>query len=462
MDRDQIERTKDLFAELIDILEEKAYYADISYRDDREMRVRKDNTEVSISDDRDRGVKMRAFDGEQFHERCLPGLDDQALREAAMDLRDSIITVDDPLALKTGDPVERDFVERGEIEVREVTTEDKVERLKEVHGQLWDRLEEAVNLTVVYLEEDEFRIFVSRDKKLSQSLSCCTLITVPYVKAHDGTTRDHYQVAFEHGWEVANIDEDFITRCVTFADNVRKAKRITPGRYTTVIAPKVAGLVAHESFGHGMEADMVYKGRARAGDYIGKRIAPENVSIIENPSRKGTHGFFFFDDEGMVAEPTYLLKNGVVQDPITDMLSATLLDCRRSANGRSESYDRKNYARMSATYFDKGDMPVDEMVSSVDDGLYLHYGMGGMEDPKGWGIQVQGILAERIERGKLTGEFYYQCTMTGYLPEVLGNIKAVGDELTVPGTGICGKGHKEWVRVAEGGSHLLIEGVELS
>jgi TldD protein len=84
-----------------------------------------------------------------------------------------------------------------------------------------------------------------------------------------------------------------------------------------------------------------------------------------------------------------------------------------------------------------------------------------MEDPKGWGIQIQGILAERIQNGKLTGELFTNITMTGYLPTILNNIKMIANDLEVKGTGRCGKQHKEWVRVSEGGPHMLIEEVEL-
>ena len=117
---------------------------------------------------------------------------------------------------------------------------------------------------------------------------------------------------------------------------------------------------------------------------------------------------------------------------------------------------------MSNTYFDEGDTSPETMIKMVKDGLYLHYSSGGMEDPKGWHVQIQGIVAEKIRNGKLTGEFFYEIGMTGYLPTMLGNILAVGNKLIIPGTGRCSKGHKEWVRVSEGGPHLLIKEVDLA
>jgi TldD protein len=164
----------------------------------------------------------------------------------------------------------------------------------------------------------------------------------------------------------------------------------------------------------------------------------------------------------MIAKPTYLIRKGVVNRPITELYSASGGKFPRSANARAESFDHKIYARMSNTYFDKGKYSLSEMMSKMKEGMFLHYSSGGMEDPKGWGVQIQGIVAERIKDGKLTGEMFYEVGMTGYLPDMLSNIKMVGKDVEIPGAGRCGKGHKEWVRVSEGGPHMLVEDVNLS
>jgi TldD protein len=103
-----------------------------------------------------------------------------------------------------------------------------------------------------------------------------------------------------------------------------------------------------------MESDTVYKGRALAKEWKGKRIATSFVNILDDPSLKSCHGTFFFDDEGQIAKPTYLVKNGIVNDYITEMLTAKKMKVPMSANGRCESFDHKNYARMSVTFFAKG------------------------------------------------------------------------------------------------------------
>jgi TldD protein len=95
--------------------------------------------------------------------------------------------------------------------------------------------------------------------------------------------------------------------------------------------------------------------------------------------------------------------------------------------------------------------------------MFLHSGSSGMEDPKGWGVQISGIVCERIKNGKLTGEFFYEASMTGYLPTILGNVTAISKQADLTGdAGMCGKGHKEWVRVSSGGPYITIKDVDLS
>jgi TldD protein len=92
----------------------------------------------------------------------------------------------------------------------------------------------------------------------------------------------------------------------------------------------------------------------------------------------------------------------------------------------------------------------------VDRGVYLNKTSSGMEDPKGWGMQVTSHYAEEIAHGRLTGRRFNQVGITGYVPEILQSIDAVGDDFVLTG-GTCGKGHKEWVPVSSGGPHLRLK-----
>lgn len=112
---------------------------------------------------------------------------------------------------------------------------------------------------------------------------------------------------------------------------------------------------------------------------------------------------------------------------------------------------------MTNTYFAPGKSKFDEMLSSVKEGYLLRYPSNGMEDPKGWGIQLEGYYVEKIKDGRLTGEVYSPVIVTGYVPELLQSISMVGDKLFISGLGYCGKGYKEWVKVTDGGPYLKLK-----
>ncbi len=462
MNQDKIKEYKQFLKSIVEILETKAVYADAILIDKDDLSVSKDKDSVNVDRKTDRGIKIRAFDGEQYIEYGTSSFDKQELTAKAQEIANNIVLKDKVKLTINTENLSTDFTCSPDIDAKSIPLADKIEFVKKLQTKIFDHDSSIINARVLYAEATEHKIFVNKYKQLYQKIDSCFVITVPFIQTKDGDVRYRYKSFFKEGYEVTKIDPKQIEDLLDLALKLKTAKKIKPGKYLCILTPHLSGLLAHESFGHGMESDTVYKDRAKAKDYIGKKIAAENVSIIDNPSLTARNGSYFFDDEGMVAKPTYLIKKGIVQDPITDSYSASRLNIKRSANGRMESFDHKTYARMSNTYFDAGTDDVDEMLASIKDGLYLHYSLGGMEDPKGWGVQIQGIVAETIKDGKLTGELFYELGMTGYLPTILNNIEKVGNILKVPGTGHCGKGHKEWVRVSEGGSHLLIKDVDLA
>ena len=469
----EINELKRFFLKLVKVMETNKNYADVLLIKESSLSISKDKSDMNIDNYEDFGVKLRIFDGEMFHVYCATGINKKLLIDKAKALsklkhkRKIKLDIDRKRLSKH-------FSSTGKVNPSKINISKKAAFVNGLQKQMLAN-KKIINARALYMEEKELKIFVNKYKQISQNINSCFLAIVPFVKARGGDVRYYYKSFFSPGYEVIKIKQKDIKEAVNFAISLVSAKKLKPGKYTCILSPDLSGLLAHESFGHGMESDTIYKDRAKAKEYLGKRIASTQVSIIDNPAYPKKNGSFFFDDEGMLTKPTYLIRNGIVKDPITDMYSVSRLKeeglkignkklsmIKRSGNARAESYDHKCYARMSNTYFASGKTKLKKMMSAVKEGLYLHYSSGGMEDPKGWHVQIQGVVAERIKNGKLTGELFYEAGMTGYLPTILANIKAVGNKLLIPGTGRCGKGHKEWVRVSEGGPHLLITSVELA
>ncbi|HEX7880156.1 MAG TPA: TldD/PmbA family protein, partial [Candidatus Eisenbacteria bacterium] len=167
-------------------------------------------------------------------------------------------------------------------------------------------------------------------------------------------------------------------------------------------------------------------------------------------TQAGAWGFYHFDDEGWTAGPTRIMENGIFKRGLSDSWSARLSKVPRTANGRRQSWDHKAYARMSNTFFEAGTQSREELIRGVSKGILVGHFTAGIEDPKGWGMQVVCQYGEKIENGKLTGKVVSPVTLSGYVPDVLASVDGVGNDFELsPGT--CGKGYKEFVPITSGG-----------
>ncbi|MBR1685764.1 MAG: TldD/PmbA family protein, partial [Clostridia bacterium] len=217
---------------------------------------------------------------------------------------------------------------------------------------------------------------------------------------------------------------------------------------------EVTGLIAHEAFGHGVEMDMFVKGRALGSEYIGKRVGSDLVTMHEGAKCAVDVTSYAFDDEGTLAGDVIEIDHGILKTGICDALSAIRLGTAPTGNGKRQNFEHKVYTRMTNTLFDSGDATLEDMIASVSHGYLLRGMQSGMEDPKHWGIQCIVERGYEIRDGRLTGKVVSPLIMTGYVPDLLGSISMVSKDREVFGNGGCGKGYKEWVKVADGGPCL--------
>lgn len=231
------------------------------------------------------------------------------------------------------------------------------------------------------------------------------------------------------------------------------SRPIPPGEYDCVCDPATTGMIVHEAFGHGVEMDMFVKDRAQARQFIGEYVASPLVTMHDG-SAVAESATMFFDDEGTLTGDTVIIDKGVLKRGMCDALSAARLGVEPTGNGRRESYERKAYTRMTNTYFQGGESTRSEMIASVEDGFLLECPSSGMEDPKNWGIQCMVTTAREIKNGKLTGKLYSPIVLTGYVPDLLKSVSMMGSAPVLSGSGYCGKGYKEWVKVSDGGPYM--------
>lgn len=298
------------------------------------------------------------------------------------------------------------------------------------------------------------KMFLTENRDLRQSYVYSEGTVVPMAMKDGRMEYSYAGVAGRQGPEIFAGLREKMTEAVRIAEELLTAERIEPGEYEVITTPEVSGLIAHEAFGHGVEMDMFVKNRALGKEYIGKRVGSDLVTMHEGANAAVNVASYAFDDEGTLAGDVIEIDHGILKTGVCDALSALRLGGQPTGNGKRENFEHKAYTRMTNTIFEAGNDSLDDMIASVDYGYLLAGMQSGMEDPKHWGIQCIIERGYEIRNGKLTGKVVTPIIMTGYVPDVLGNITMASRKAEVFGTGGCGKGYKEWVKVGDGGPYL--------
>ncbi len=370
----------------------------------------------------------------------------EVLRKTNTEVYETPVLDDEPLIL---------FVEKECEELPEdKDVSELVEKFTEISNKGMTLNDKMIECMVSGSSTHISKLFLSKNRYLRQSY-VFSEGNVVAVLAKDGQTRyDHGGLSGLCGPELFKGLEDKLEGTVNKAEELLNAERIVPGEYEVITSPEVSGLIAHEAFGHGVEMDMFVKGRALGADYIDKRVGSDLVTMHEGALCAKDVTSYAFDDEGTLAGDVTEIDHGILKTGICDALSAKRLNSVPTGNGKRESFSHKVYTRMTNTIFDSGTDKLEDMIASIKYGYLLDGMQSGMEDPKHWGIQCIIQCGREIVDGKLTGKVVAPVIMTGYVPDLLGNITMASTDREVFGTGACGKGHKEWVKVSDGGPYL--------
>jgi TldD protein len=438
-------------------MEKRVPYAAASLARNGGLLITVSNREQQVTEIKpSQGLVLSAWNGAFFEEIATSELTAKHMSALARELVKTVRVVSSAGAMDAGSPAQRHFATPVVQDPTLLSAKDKLELCRQLHSKTREMDPRIVNVQVHYSELQESKAFANRSQQLSQNVLRLRLSVMVLVSDGQQLQYDWLMKEGTGGLELIQCSDEELRQLCARAVALLGAGKVAPGMYDVICTPDVSGVIAHEAFGHGVELDMFLKGRARSQQYLGKPIASPLVSIVDDPSYPGAHGSYFFDDEGRLASPTYIIRLGVFEQGLSDLLSSHLLHLPHTANGRRESFERKIYVRMSNTFFARGETPVQSMIESIEQGVYLNKTSSGMEDPKGWGMQVTSHYGEEIRHGKLTGRLFAPVGITGYVPDILQSVSAVGNDFALTG-GTCGKGHKEWVPVSSGGPHLKLK-----
>lgn len=460
-----LEASKPSIKKLIEILSVDFKYVSVLGTDSHGKQYRVQKTGVSIQDSfwNERGFVVRVHNGINFSEFSFNNILEQDIHEFASKIKQKINSNLEEMKedknvnsypLIKEEKIKDEFIGEVNASNNEINDKDIINKLVNLKEKAFSRSKLLVDVKFNFQQVHISKIFLSQNKDLTQSYIWSEGSILPIVRDGGNTKFNYAGVSGLKGAELLDEIEEKIGDCIDIAEKLLVAKTVEPGEYETICSPEVSGIIAHEAFGHGVEMDMFVKHRAKAEEYVGKEVASELVTMHDGAAAAVNVSSYLFDDEGVIGKDTVVIDKGILKAGISDMLSALKLKTEPTGNGKRQSFERKTYTRMTNTYFASGNDELSDMIASIKDGYLLERPMSGMEDPKNWGIQCMVNYGREIKNGKLTGNIVSPIVLTGYVPDLLKSISMVSKDVLLEGTGACGKGYKELVKVSSGGPYI--------
>ncbi|MDJ0928460.1 MAG: metalloprotease TldD [Gammaproteobacteria bacterium] len=230
------------------------------------------------------------------------------------------------------------------------------------------------------------------------------------------------------------------------------------GEMVVVLGPGWPGVLLHEAIGHGLEGDFNRKGTSAFSGRLGEKVASELCTVVDDGTLERRRGSLNVDDEGTPTRQTTLIEKGKLCGYMQDRLNARLMGVESTGNGRRQSFAHLPMPRMTNTYMLPGPHDPDEIIGSVDKGVYARNFGGGQVDITSGKFVFSASEAYLIENGKL-GAPIRDATLIGDGPSVLGKVSMVGNDLELDeGVGVCGKDGQS-VPVGVGQPTLRVDGL---
>ncbi len=211
------------------------------------------------------------------------------------------------------------------------------------------------------------------------------------------------------------------------------------GPMPVVLGPGWPGVLLHEAVGHGLEGDFNRKGSSTFANRVGQQVASSLCTVVDDGTLDGRRGSLSMDDEGTPTQSTVLIENGTLVGYMQDKLNARLMNVASTGNGRRQSYAHTPMPRMTNTFMRPGDHAPEEILQSVENGVYAVNFGGGSVDITSGRFVFSATEAYLIENGKVTAPIR-GATLIGNGPDVMNKVSMVGNDLALDGgVGVCGK-----------------------
>jgi TldD protein len=252
--------------------------------------------------------------------------------------------------------------------------------------------------------------------------------------------------------------QTYVDEAVAAALTNLSSRPAPAGEMDVVLGSGWPGVLLHEAVGHGLEGDFNRKGSSAFAGRIGQRVAAPGVTVLDDGTLNDRRGSLNIDDEGHATQRNVLIEDGILVGYMQDRMNARLMGVAPTGNGRRESYAHVPMPRMTNTYMLGGDTPPEEIIASLDKGLYASNFGGGQVDITSGKFVFSASQAWWVEKGQL--KFPVKgATLIGNGPDALTRVRLIGNDMALDsGVGTCGK-EGQSVPVGVGQPTLRIDGL---
>lgn len=357
---------------------------------------------------------------------------------------------------------EEDIESEVKKDIRDVSLEEKRETIKNYNRRMLEHSEKIESTRAAY--SDSFREITygnSEGTRLYQEIPDVTLALVAIARGG----KNNIQTALDSvgeagGFEIVQGKDEMAEEVASLAVSLLSADPVQGGQYTVLLNPKLAGVFIHEAFGHLCEADHFYKNdRLQEIMTLGRKFGPDNLNVVDEGFIEGRRGNLPFDDEGVRRKKTYLIKDGKLNSFLHSRETAKKMGQEPTGNARAISYRHEPIVRMTNTYIEEGNKSFEELLGSIDRGIYARDAYGGQTQLEQFTFSAgHGRIIEDGEIGPLVRDV----VLTGNIFKSLKNISGIGNDLDIIGSaGGCGKGGQMPLPVTDGAPHIKIADVTI-
>ena len=327
--------------------------------------------------------------------------------------------------------------------VSSITDQQKTEMLTRVDAETRALDERIEQVMISMTGSHELMLVAASDGTFAADVRPLVRFNVSVIMEKDGRREQGYAGGGARAdltyFQSGDLAMEYAREAVRQAAVQMEAVAAPAGAMPVVLGPGWPGILLHEAVGHGLEGDFNRKGTSAFSGRVGQRVASEECTIVDDGTIPDRRGSLLIDDEGTEGQYNVLIENGILRGYMQDKLNARLMGVAPTGNGRRESFAHMPMPRMTNTYMLAGPHIPEDIIASVDKGLYAPNFGGGQVDITSGKFVFSASEAYLIEKGKITAPVK-GAMLIGDGPEALTKISMIGNDLQLDsGVGTCGK-----------------------